>query len=56
MLNKKDQKIYPISKKIFKNKPDEMALIRDASAEDILNDLGEISKEEVEYYENIKTK
>jgi len=52
MLNKKDQDKYW---KVIKNmeEPDEMAPIRNASLVDILNDLGEISKEEVEYYEKI---
>lgn len=34
-------------------KPDELELMRSASAQDILSDLGPISKEEVNYYENL---
>lgn len=34
-------------------KPDEMATMKNASYSDILKDLGKISKEEVEYYENL---
>lgn len=34
-------------------KPDELALMRDASALDILDCLGPISKDEVNYYENL---
>ncbi len=34
-------------------KPNELELMRSASAQDILNDLGKISKEEVDYYENL---
>jgi repressor LexA len=54
-ISKKDQDSYLISGKVvgIMKKPDEMALMRDASSMDILNDLGDISKEEVEYYENL---
>jgi len=34
-------------------KPDELELMRNASAQDILNSLGSISKEEVDYYEKL---
>lgn len=34
-------------------RPDELALMRQASAHDILRDLGPISKEEVDYYKNL---
>lgn len=34
-------------------KPDEMALMRDVSAQDILSNLGKISKEEVDYYKSL---
>lgn len=37
---------------VFK-KPDELALIRESSAQDILDSLGPISKEEVAYYEKL---
>jgi repressor LexA len=54
-ISKEDQDSYLIGGKVvgIMKKPDEMALMRDASAMDILNDLGDISKEEVEYYENL---
>jgi repressor LexA len=54
-ISKKDQDSYLICGKVvgIMKKPDEMALMRDASAMDILNDLGDISREEVEYYENL---
>jgi len=35
-------------------KPDELLLMRNESAKDILKNLGPISKEEVNYYENLK--
>ncbi|MFA5086373.1 MAG: S24 family peptidase [Candidatus Paceibacterota bacterium] len=34
-------------------KPDEMTAMKNASYSDILKDLGDISKEEVDYYENL---
>jgi len=35
-------------------RPDELSLMRDASAKDVLKNLGPISKEEVSYYEGLK--
>ena len=54
-ISKEDQDSYLINGKVvgIMKKPDEMALMRDISSMDILNDLGEISKEEVDYYENL---
>jgi len=54
-ISKEDQDSYLISGRVvgIMKKPDEMTLMRDASLTDILNDLGDISKEEVEYYENL---
>ncbi|HNY36181.1 MAG TPA: S24 family peptidase [Candidatus Pacearchaeota archaeon] len=54
-ISKKDQDSYLICGKVVRvmKKPDEMALMRDASSVDILDDLGDISREEVEYYENL---
>jgi SOS-response transcriptional repressor LexA len=54
-ISKKDQDSYLICGRIVDvmKKPDEMALMRDASLIDILNNLGDISKEEVKYYKNL---
>ncbi|MFA5431748.1 MAG: S24 family peptidase [Candidatus Paceibacterota bacterium] len=54
-ISKEDQDSYLICGKVVgvMKKPDEMILMRDASLTDILNDLGDISKEEVEYYEKL---
>lgn len=54
-ISEKDGNSYLICGKVADviKKPDEMALMRNASSSDILKDLGEISKEEVEYYENL---
>lgn len=54
-ISKEDQDSYLICGKVvgIMKKPDEMTLMRDASLTDVLNDLGNISKEEVEYYESL---
>jgi SOS-response transcriptional repressor LexA len=54
-ISEKDGNSYLICGKVVDviKKPDEMALMRNTSSSDILKDLGEISKEEVEYYENL---
>ena len=54
-IHKEDLVSYLICGKVVNviKKLDELSLMRDASARDILQDLGPISKEEVEYYENL---
>lgn len=54
-ISEEDKDSYLVCGKVVDvmKKPDEMAAIKDASYSDILKDLGDISKEEVEYYENL---
>jgi len=54
-ISEKDQAGYLICGKVVDvmKKPDEITLMRDASSSDILKNLGNISEEEVEYYENL---
>ncbi|MFZ3054722.1 MAG: S24 family peptidase [Minisyncoccales bacterium] len=54
-ISEKDGNSYLVCGKVVDviKKPDEMALMREASSSDILKNLGSISKEEVEYYENL---
>lgn len=54
-IHDKDLDSYLISGKVAKvmKKPDEFAAWREVSARDILRDLGPISKEEYNYYENL---
>lgn len=54
-IHEKDYSNYLVCGRVVgvMKKPDELSLMRDASAQDILNDLGPISKEEVDYYSNL---
>lgn len=54
-IHRSDMDKYLIAGKVVKvmKQPDELATWRDASARDILKDLGPISKEDYDYYENI---
>ena len=54
-IHRSDMDKYLIAGKVVKvmKQPDELAAWRDASARDILKDLGPISKEDYDYYENI---
>jgi len=54
-ISEKDGNSYLVCGKVADviKKPDEMALMREASSSDIIKNLGNISKEEVEYYENL---
>lgn len=55
-IHKDDYSNYLVCGKVIEvmKKPDEFSFMRDESAKDILKNLGPISKEEVDYYENLK--
>ena len=54
-IHEKDYSDYLVCGRVVgvMKKPDELELMRNVSAQDILKDLGPISKEEVAYYENL---
>lgn len=54
-IHKNDYDSYFVCGRVVSimKKPDELALMRDASAADILGNLGPISKEEMEHYKNL---
>lgn len=54
-IHEKDYTEYVVCGRVVgvMKKPDELELMRNASAQDVLNYLGPISKEEVDYYKNL---
>jgi hypothetical protein len=54
-IHEKDHSNYLVCSRVVGviKKPDELSLMRDAAAQDVLNALGPISKEEADYYSNL---